>query len=256
MSSTDRDVASVINAHRRSGKFIEIDGIKTFVTDRGAGPAVLCLHGVPTSSFLYRKVLEALAARGFRAISFDFPGLGLSDRPERFDYSFAGLTKFCHQVIASLDLTSFHLVVHDIGGPIGFACAGDIREKVESLTILNTWIDVDTFRKPLPMRPFGWPAVGRLQLSFVNHATWYLMFKSFGVHDITGITTAEVHAYVDQLYDSISVFSCRSCNWIRWPKVTKAGRSPMSGSWKEVGKQPGATDPSMQSGLLQQRKRS
>lgn len=199
MAISSNEVKRVISNHQRSGSFIKIDGVETFVVDQGVGPAVLCLHGVPTSSFLYRKILSGLQAQGFRAIAFDYPGLGLSARPEAFDYSFRGLTEFAHQAVKSLGLASFHLVVHDIGGPIGFALAAEIRDRIESLTILNTWIEVDQFRKPLPMRPFGWPGVGRLQLKVVNYSTWYLMFKSMGVHDMTGITTEEVYAYVDLL---------------------------------------------------------
>ena len=48
---------------------------------------MVCLHGVPASSFLYRKVLAELAGRGLRGVAFDLPGLGLADRPARFDYT-------------------------------------------------------------------------------------------------------------------------------------------------------------------------
>ena len=199
MSTINHAVQSVIEDHQRSGRFIDVAGVRTFVIDRGAGPVVLCLHGVPTSSFLYRKLLSALERRGFRAIAFDFPGLGLSGRPEQFDYSFNGLTEFCHRVIEDLALSSFHLVVHDIGGPVGFAFAGEIRDKIKSITILNTWIEVDKFRKPLPMRPFGWPGIGTLQLKLVNHHTWNFVFRNMGVYNMNGITTEEVYAYVDLL---------------------------------------------------------
>lgn len=59
------------------------------VIDEGDGPPVVCLHGVPASSFLYRKVVPELAARGLRGLAFDLPGLGLAERPQDFDYSCA-----------------------------------------------------------------------------------------------------------------------------------------------------------------------
>lgn len=195
----DLTTSQVIEAHRASGRFFEVDGIRSFALDYGSGPAVLCLHGVPTSSFLYRKVLRALAGRGLRGVSFDYPGLGLADRPAGFDYSFAGLAAFCAKAVDALGLDRFHLVVHDIGGPVGFALAAGLRERVASLTILNTWIDVDTFTKPLPMQPFEKPLLGEAELALLTHTTWYLGFSTLAVADMSGITKAEAYAYVDLL---------------------------------------------------------
>ncbi|MDX5481189.1 MAG: alpha/beta hydrolase, partial [Hymenobacteraceae bacterium] len=57
----DKEVEQVLEQHRAAGKFIEVDGIRTFVLDEGQGEVVFCIHGVPTSSYLYRKVIKALA---------------------------------------------------------------------------------------------------------------------------------------------------------------------------------------------------
>ena len=54
----------------------------------------MCLHGVPSSCFLYRKVIAELGGRGVRGVTFDLPGLGLADRPEDFDYTWTGLGRF------------------------------------------------------------------------------------------------------------------------------------------------------------------
>ena len=84
-------VDAVIEAHERSGYRLAVGGVDTFVLDLGEGPPVVCLHGVPASSFLYRKLIVELAARGLRGIAFDLPGLGLADRPAAFDYTWTGL---------------------------------------------------------------------------------------------------------------------------------------------------------------------
>lgn len=123
--------------------------------EQGSGEAVLCIHGVPTSSFLYRKVLVELAKRGLRGIAFDLPGLGLAARPEAFDYTWSGLGRFCVSAVDALELERFHLVLHDIGGPVGFELAAAEPQRIRSLTILNTIIDVDRFRRPWVMRPFA-----------------------------------------------------------------------------------------------------
>lgn len=114
---------SVVAAHRASGRMFDAGPAQSFVLDRGAGAPVVCIHGVPTSSFLYRKVLAELEARGLRGIAFDLPGLGLAGRPEDFDYTWSGLGRFCLSAVAALVLERFHLVVHDIGGPVGFELA-------------------------------------------------------------------------------------------------------------------------------------
>src|SRR5690554_4959110 len=125
----EETVEKVINKHKASGRFFEVDGLKTFALDYGEGEVVFCLHGVPTSSYLYRKLLQ-LADKGFRGISIDLPGFGLSDRPENFQYSFRSLALFCSKAAEALEISQFHLVVHDIGGPIGFAFAAENREKI------------------------------------------------------------------------------------------------------------------------------
>jgi haloalkane dehalogenase len=79
--------SEVIASHRDAGRRFAAGGIESFVRERGDGEPVLCLHGVPASSFLYRKVIAELAARGLRGIAFDLPGLGLADRPAAFDYT-------------------------------------------------------------------------------------------------------------------------------------------------------------------------
>lgn len=192
-------VNEVIKQHESAGHYFKVNGVQSFALDVGSGEPVLCIHGVPTSSFLYRKLVLELAARGMRGIAIDSPGLGLADRPEDFNYSFPEFARFCAGTTDVLGLAKFHLVVHDIGGPIGFALAAQHPSRILSLTILNTWIDVDTFTKPLPMQPFEKPALGEAELALLTHTTWQLAFSYFGVGDTTGISTSEIQAYIDLL---------------------------------------------------------
>lgn len=194
-----KQIDEVIHNHRLSGKFITVDGIKTFVLDKGVGEIVFCIHGIPTSSFLYRKVINTLATKGYRGICIDLPGLGLSDRPETFDYTFSNFAAFLSKAAESLNIEKFHLVVHDIGGPIGFALAAKHKQKILSLTILNTWIDVVNFKKPLPMRPFEKPVLGEAQLKMFTHLTWPVMFNTLGIENKEAVPEEEKKAYVDLL---------------------------------------------------------
>lgn len=196
---SDRTVEQVIKEHKSSGTFISVDGVQTFMADRGEGEPVFCIHGVPTSSFLYRKVLKGLQQKGYRGVAIDLPGLGLSERPEDFDYSFPHYARFCARAAEELGLERYHLVVHDIGGPIGFGLAAQNRKKIRSMTILNTWIDVDTFKKPLPMRPFEKPVFGKAQLAALRYRSWRFMFNRMAVSDAADVPREEVDAYVDLL---------------------------------------------------------
>jgi len=86
-------VSEVLDAHRDAAVPSTAAGVGSAVFDTGPSQtrssgavAVVCLHGVPTSSFLYRHVLAELARRGVRGVAFDLPGLGLADRPADVDY--------------------------------------------------------------------------------------------------------------------------------------------------------------------------
>jgi len=73
---------------------LQVPSANTRIWREGDGEIVVCLHGVPASGFLYRKVLPALATKGMQGITLDFPGLGFADRPAQFDYSWSGLAQW------------------------------------------------------------------------------------------------------------------------------------------------------------------
>ena len=192
-------VAEVIDRHRDSGRHFTAAGVRSFVTDQGEGPPVVCLHGVPTSSFLYRKVVTGLAQGNLRGVAFDYPGTGLADRPSNFDYSWTGLANWTASAIDALDIDRCHLVVHDIGGPIGFEWAIRHPERVLSITALDTVVDVGSFHPPWPMRPFQPAGVGETWLTLMRRPTWRWLFRREGTADRNATSTAEIDAYLDLL---------------------------------------------------------
>ena len=113
-------VEQIVNDWMNRGEPLQVPNANTRIWRAGGGEPVVCLHGVPASGFLYRKVLPALAAKGLQGITFDFPGLGLSDSPTDFDYSWSGLAKWTVDALDAANIDKFNLVVHDIGGPVGF----------------------------------------------------------------------------------------------------------------------------------------
>ncbi|GJO95560.1 haloalkane dehalogenase 2 [Mycobacterium marinum] len=167
---TRAQVARLLEQHRASGRRFTAAGIESFVLDSGArdAPPVICVHGVPALSFLYRKVVAALAQRGLRGIAIDLPGLGLAERPGDADYTWSGLGRWLGAAIDALGIGRFHLVVHDIGGPIGFDVANAAPDRVLSMTLLNTIIAVERFHRPWPMEPFAHRAVGEMWLALLR----------------------------------------------------------------------------------------
>jgi haloalkane dehalogenase len=190
-----RAVDEVIEEHRTAGREFDAGGVRSFVREQGNGEAVVLLHGVPSSSFLYRKVLPELAVGGLRGLAFDFPGLGLAGRPEEFDYSWSGLAGWLGEAIDGLGIDRCHLVVHDIGGPIGFEWAIRHSERVLSLTALNTLVDVDGFRRPWSMYPFSIRGVGEVWLAGLRPPTSRWIFRKQALDDHSAMSNAEIDAY-------------------------------------------------------------
>jgi len=191
--------SEVVRAHRDAGRTFDVGGVQSFVRELGAGAPVLCMHGVPASSFLYRKVLAALAARDMRGIAFDLPGLGLAARPQSFDYSWTGLGRFAAAAVDALALDRFHLVVHDIGGPVGFELAATMPQRIASLTILNTIIAVEPFRRPWSMQPFAVRGLGELWLASLTKPAFRQLMRLQGIANRAAVTNAELDAYVELL---------------------------------------------------------
>jgi haloalkane dehalogenase len=191
--------SDVVASHRSAGREFEAAGTRSFVREQGDGEVVLCMHGVPASSFTYRKVIAELAARDMRGVAFDLPGLGLAARPQQFDYSWTGLGRFSIAAVDALELGRFHLVVHDIGGPVGFELAAAIPERVKSLTLLNTLIEVERFHRPWMMEPFARRGVGELWLASMIKPVFRQLMYYAGIRDRSATPAAELDAYVDLL---------------------------------------------------------
>ncbi len=90
-------------------------------------------------------------------------------------------------------------MVHDIGGPVGFELAAAARDRILSLTVLNTMVEVDTFRRPWSMEPFAHAGVGELYLRTLTKPAFRMLMGLQGVGDMSKIDRAELDSYVDLL---------------------------------------------------------
>jgi haloalkane dehalogenase len=121
-------------------RYLEQDGLRMHYVDEGNGPTVLLLHGEPTWSFLYRKVIAELAPAA-RCVAPDYFGFGRSDKPtDPGWYTYDSHVESIARFAAELDLRDVTLVLQDWGGPIGFRFAVEHPERVARLVVLNTGI--------------------------------------------------------------------------------------------------------------------
>ncbi len=121
-------------------KTMKIDGLDIFYREAGFkdSPAIVLLHGFPTSSHMFRNLIHELADQ-FYLVAPDYPGYGNSSMPskDKFEYSFDNLAGVVDKFIQNLGLDKYSLYVMDYGAPVGFRIAAKHPEKVESLIIQN-----------------------------------------------------------------------------------------------------------------------
>jgi pimeloyl-ACP methyl ester carboxylesterase len=118
--------------------FHSADGAMHYV-DEGHGKPIVFVHGSPTWSFLFRKLITGLSAR-YRCIAVDHLGLGLSDKPKRADYRPAAHTARLEAFIDSLNLRDVTVVGHDFGGSIALDWAARNPLRARDIVLMNTWV--------------------------------------------------------------------------------------------------------------------
>lgn len=120
-------------------KRVLLDGDAIAYRDEGTGPAVVFVHGTPSSSAEFAEVIAALSGQ-FRCVAIDHLGFGESAKPEHGDYSITAHHRRLTALLEHLAVREFHLVVHDFGGAIALPMVIDHPERVISLTLMNTWL--------------------------------------------------------------------------------------------------------------------
>jgi haloalkane dehalogenase len=128
--------------------YVEVDGLRLHHIDEGSGPTVLCFHGEPDWSYLYRHMLDALVASGHRVVCPDLVGFGKSDKPTDQDwYTYERHVEFVTRHLEQVDLQEVTVVVQDWGGPIGLRWAVEHADKVARLVVLNTGLSTGRVSK-------------------------------------------------------------------------------------------------------------
>ena len=128
-------------AHVRSG--VGKQTLRMHYVDEGPRDAapVLMLHGEPSWSYLYRKMIPIVAAAGHRVVAPDLVGFGRSDKPaERSDYSYQRHVDWLSEFVCTLDLTAITLVCQDWGGLLGLRLVAAMPERFARVVAANTFL--------------------------------------------------------------------------------------------------------------------
>lgn len=173
---------------------LKADGGNMHYVDEGAGPVVLMVHGTPTWSFLYRKLIRRLSTT-HRVIAPDQIGFGLSDKPRDWSYRPEDHARNLARLIDELGLRDITLVVHDFGGPIGLSYALDHPQNVRALVLFNTWMwSLEGTRAETASRFMG-GGVGRFLYRRLNFSPRVLIRAAFG--DRRKLTKEMHRHYID-----------------------------------------------------------
>jgi len=131
---------SLDKTRRTRHRFLEVHGLKIFYREAGAdtSPALLLLHGFPTSSHMFRNLIPALA-NDYHVVAPDLPGFGFSEAPDRaqFRYTFDHLADVIDRFTAVARLARYAIYVFDYGAPVGFRLATGHPERITAIISQN-----------------------------------------------------------------------------------------------------------------------
>ena len=137
LQHTTDAISSPLVTHYRTAA---VDGVDIFYREAGPadGPAIVLLHGFPTSSHMFRNLIPLLADR-YHVIAPDYPGFGLSAAPDRavFDYGFGRYAHLMDNLLEKLGVQRYAMYVMDYGAPVGYRLALKHPDRVTGIIVQN-----------------------------------------------------------------------------------------------------------------------
>lgn len=201
------------SSHRSQQQFFQTEAGRIAYTDHGNGPALIMLHGVPSSSWMYRKMIAPLQST-HRVIAIDLLGYGSSDKPKidtdditalSNTYGYKSQADYVEALISSLGLKQFSLLFHDMGGLVAWEInkrSINQTERIQNLFILNTIINQDGFENPRMVPGF---ISKQFSKSYSNEMTSSRVlrntFINMGLSPNRRLSEAECEGYVLPLHE-------------------------------------------------------
>ena len=167
----------------------EIAGVKTYLLSGGEGAPIVFLHGLGASSYSWRQLLPVFA-RTHKVCAPDFPGYGRSDKPEEFDYTFAGFARWLESFLDDMGLARAALVGNSMGGAVALRLALERPERVSHLVLIGAPVYLHNI--PQLVRTMRRPVVGRLLEPILGR--WTVMLVAPTAYLDTKLITPDVVA--------------------------------------------------------------
>lgn len=170
-------------------RYTEVGGLRIAHVDEGPAdaPVVLLMHGEPTWSFLYRKMIPVLLAAGFRVVAPDLVGFGRSDKPARkSDHSYGNQVAWMNAWLQAVDLNDITLFCQDWGSLIGLRMVVDAPTRFARIVLANGGLPTGTTRTP---RAF------RVWRAFARFSPWFPIGRIVAYGCVSRLTAREVAAY-------------------------------------------------------------
>ncbi|MFK8010874.1 MAG: haloalkane dehalogenase [Marinicellaceae bacterium] len=169
--------------------FTDVDGMQMHYVDEGSKNTdpVLMLHGEPSWSYLYRKMIPICANAGHRVLAPDLIGFGKSDKPTQFkDYSYAKHLHWLQQFIDNLELNNITLVCQDWGSLLGLRLLTANTDRFKAVVIGNGF---------LPTGEHPVPKAFKIWRNFAKYSPWFPIGKILNSGSITQLSSDEIKAY-------------------------------------------------------------
>jgi pimeloyl-ACP methyl ester carboxylesterase len=197
LTNAPRSVAE----HRARLQYLPVDGGHLAYVDEGAreGKTMLLLHGMPTSSWMWRKLIPMLSGAGLRVVAPDLLGFGASDKPADLrQYTLERQARRLISLLNALSLERVTLVIHDLGGAWGSELIDRVPERIKRVVVLNTSVYRDGFKPPALVKmlggPMGAPIFAMMRSRALGFRMMTAFFKQF-VGDPSLMDAAAVEGY-------------------------------------------------------------
>lgn len=169
--------------------YTDLGGLRIAHIDEGPrdAPTVLLLHGEPSWSFLYRKMIPVLLQAGCRVVAPDLVGFGRSDKPARSaDYSYRNHVLWMHAWLQANDLQQLTLFCQDWGSLIGLRLVAEAPQRFDRVVLANGGLPTGTQALPFAFR---------LWRAFARYSPWFPIGRIVKAGCVHGLQAAEVAAY-------------------------------------------------------------
>lgn len=202
--STHKDAA--YQAFRSTQKAFTTSAGPLAYQDQGQGHPIILLHGVPTSSWMYRKVIPDLSTK-HRIIAVDLIGYGSSAKPQdnAAAYTPAAQARRVRQLAQSLGLSRYSLMFHDMGGLVAWEMLRQDTKAISNLIVLNTIVREEGFHPPdFKPRAMTESLSKALASRWTNDLVLGATFRNLGLGANHGLNQSECYGYVEPLREGSS----------------------------------------------------